>query len=168
MLELSGRCPEGNPRQRPYQTTVAESPMPDSTKTCIHCGYTLPLSSFYVHKQMADGHLNSCKACQKARVRANRRKRIEYYRQYEHRRAKQPRRVAAQTKLTKSWRLKHPDRYAAHAAVSNAIRDGVLKKPSQCSRCASTKHIHGHHEDYSRPLDVIWLCPRCHRIAHQR
>ena len=32
--------------------------------------------------------------------------------------------------------------------------------------CGSNKNIQGHHPDYDKPLDVIWLCPPCHRLEH--
>jgi len=49
--------------------------------------------------------------------------------------------------------------------VKAAIKSGALVK-SPCE-CGAT-NVHAHHDDYSRPLDVRWLCPRCHAIAHGR
>ena len=50
-----------------------------------------------------------------------------------------------------------------------AVRSGDLVRPKNCKRCGSNKHkIHGHHSDYDKPLDVIWLCPKCHIAEHKR
>jgi hypothetical protein len=53
----------------------------------------------------------------------------------------------------------------AHRAVRDAIRDGILR-PGPCEVCGSTLDIHAHHDDYSRPLDVIWLCASHHMQLH--
>lgn len=41
------------------------------TKICFKCGRELPLSSFYKHPKMGDGHLNKCKDCAKKDVSEN-------------------------------------------------------------------------------------------------
>ncbi len=51
--------------------------------------------------------------------------------------------------------------------VSWTIRKGILKRPNYCSNCFSEKYIVAHHEDYSKPLIVIWLCRRCHKALHR-
>lgn len=50
----------------------------------------------------------------------------------------------------------------ARSAVSVALRKGELKKPSRCTDCKTELQLQGHHEDYDKPLDVIWLCQTCH------
>lgn len=57
----------------------------------------------------------------------------------------------------------------AHQAVGNAVAKGDLVRPELCSACGlpgGGGRIEGHHEDYSKPLDVTWLCPSCHKKLH--
>jgi hypothetical protein len=55
----------------------------------------------------------------------------------------------------------------ARNAVCAAVKCGTLKR-KPCSVCGKKKAIEGHHEDYSRPLDVIWLCQKHHHELHER
>ena len=55
----------------------------------------------------------------------------------------------------------------ARDAVSRALEDGRLHKPSFCTRChVPTSALEAHHKDYSRRLEVRWLCSPCHSIEH--
>lgn len=55
----------------------------------------------------------------------------------------------------------------ARLAVTEAVRIGVLSRPKTCSRCPNDRwQIQAHHDDYSKPLDVTWLCPDCHADEH--
>jgi hypothetical protein len=57
---------------------------------------------------------------------------------------------------------------AARAKFAFAVRSGKLTRPTSCPKCGrSDSRIEGHHADYERPLDVEWLCFRCHRALHQ-
>lgn len=48
-----------------------------------------------------------------------------------------------------------------------AIRDGTLV-PTPCVRCSDPdKKVVAHHDDYSRPLDVTFLCEKCHKDRHR-
>lgn len=72
--------------------------------------------------------------------------------------------TARKTEHNRKWRQKNREKVAAHVKVNNAIRSGRLaKKP--CSKCGH-ENAHAHHEDYSRPLDVTWLCALCHKARH--
>lgn len=76
-------------------------------------------------------------------------------------------RVLLNEKL-KAWARRNPEKHAAHAKVQYAIKWGHLIKPKSCTRCPETHRLHAHHHDYSRPLDVTWLCPLCHKSEHRR
>lgn len=51
--------------------------------------------------------------------------------------------------------------------VYDYVKAGKLKRPIYCQDCGA-KHpkLHGHHQDYDKPLEVIWLCPICHHKKH--
>lgn len=66
-------------------------------------------------------------------------------------------------------RERYPEHKAARNAVYEALKDGRLTKPHNCSECGKeTEMLEGHHESYEsdRYLDVAWLCKRCHRKRH--
>ena len=50
----------------------------------------------------------------------------------------------------------------ARRVVYAALRRGRLVRPFICQRCGALAHLHAHHEDHARPLDVLWLCEPCH------
>ena len=66
------------------------------------------------------------------------------------------------------WQRKNPEKSKAHSAVTTAMLNGSLIRPDKCSNCSNTENIQAHHEDYSKPLDVVWLCPTCHRRHHAK
>jgi len=145
---------------------------PVSAKACFKCGRTLPLGEFYRHPQMGDGHLGKCKECAKRDVNENRARHSDYYVEYERLRSSRPERREQAHKWQRIRRRKHPEKqqalrlrepqkYKARTAVSNAIRDGRLVK-ELCTFCGSNT-VEAHHHDYSKPLDVIWVCQQCHR-----
>lgn len=62
-----------------------------------------------------------------------------------------------------------PEKNAVRTRVWDAIRRGFLVRPETCSRCGvADPKINAHHEDYSKPLDVQWLCYRCHAAVEGR
>jgi hypothetical protein len=140
--------------------------MENNPKTCRKCGEQKPLSEYYKHPTMADGHSSMCKSC-----------RSEYaiaYGKSKHGKAvikkanSDPKRRDAFKKNIERWRKNNPHKRRAHSKVSNSLRAGKIERPSECSSCGDTGKIHGHHDDYSKPLEVIWLCPSCHRERHRQ
>lgn len=67
-----------------------------------------------------------------------------------------------------SQRKKFPEKYAAVSAVNYAVKTGKLVKPDYCQFCSrQSTRLEGHHRDYSKQLDVLWLCPPCHSSFHK-
>jgi hypothetical protein len=131
-------------------------------KQCFKCVEWKPISEFYKHKQMVDGHLGKCKDCTKRDVLANRLANIERIRESDRQRSKRPSSRARRAETVAAYYQKYPQRRKAHTAVHNAVRDRKLAKPVHCQVCGQVKRLHGHHHDYSKPLDVIWACRLCH------
>lgn len=134
-------------------------------KRCFKCEAEKPLDAFYKHPMMADGHLNKCKDCACKDVRQHRIKNPEKVREYDRKRANEPHRIALRRReYLREWD-NHPDRMRARNTVSTAIRDGKLSK-LPCAFCQATDGLEAHHHDYTKPLDVTWLCRPCHRRFH--
>jgi hypothetical protein len=153
-------------------------------KICFKCGAEKNLSEFYKHKGMADGHLNKCKECTRLDVkeRAESPEMIEIIREEKRLWARTARGSETlknyssslqgkekQRLAKKLWNINNKKKVECNRMVNNAVRSGFLKKPKQCQVCsAEPKRIHGHHCDYSKPLDVIWMCPSCHAEWHRK
>lgn len=136
-------------------------------KPCFKCGIEKPLTDFYKHAQMADGHLNKCKDCTKADVHARHHGAVrEKILAYEKKRSQDPARKEHNRKVSAEWRATNPVRRAAQIAVGNAVRDGRLVPWPVCAMPECSLKPVAHHPDYSRPLDVVWLCQAHHKQAH--
>ena len=68
---------------------------------------------------------------------------------------------------SKEWIKRNPEKTKAHRELSRAIRSKEVIKPDDCSRCGKLGRIEAHHPDYSKPLEVIWLCRPCHGSEHR-
>jgi hypothetical protein len=146
--------------------------------TCRFCGKTPEETPFY------KGMTNRCKECHKVEVRRNRAENVDFYRSYDAKRFKDDPRVkerqkryfstdagkAAVTKSKKKWQSGNPDKRAAHILLNNAVKRGKIEKPEICENCgfksSKPRSIHAHHEDYTKPLEVKWLCVACHKREH--
>ena len=134
------------------------------TKKCFKCGLEKPITEFYRHSMMADGHLNKCKECAKKDSRENRDKNLEYYREYDRNRFYKN----GHRKISEKYSEINPIKAKARHILSNAIRDGKIVRAKSCSLCGRDDCvIEGHHSDYNNPLDVLWVCKSCHWEIHK-
>lgn len=67
------------------------------------------------------------------------------------------------------WRKANPEKVFAHKMVAAALKAKKIKNPGYCQKCKTkTNYLDAHHEDYRKPLDIIWLCISCHRKIHSK
>ena len=147
---------------------------------CRYCKTDKAEGDFYKSSIRKGGKSGDCKECIRAKVRANRAKNVDHYREFDRLRANNPDRVQARkdyqateqgkkalARGNKAWRERNPASYQAHNLVNNALRDGKIVRPSYCETCQQEAELHGHHCDYNKPLDVMWLCDPCHKAWHK-
>jgi hypothetical protein len=136
------------------------------TKVCNGCGIEKPTTDYYRRNARKQKIQSRCKACtalydaaRRARIVEAERLRLRKRREEEVRTGKAKEKYALAVK-------RNPQHYAARYAVSTAIRCGKLVK-APCVECGEPK-VQAHHLDYSKALDVVWLCMKHHRDLHRK
>lgn len=142
---------------------------------CRRCGQSKPLSDYYVPPL----NLGTCKLC-KIKLNAEYLKTEQGHRKtllaIRKRRDANPEkhRAAIARHLKKNpnkWirdvQLRDPKKVKARLMVRWAIEGGRMKRPANCDDCGKMCKPHGHHEDYNKPLEVNWLCVKCHGLRHR-
>lgn len=137
---------------------------------CGKCGEFKPYDAFYKNKRTILGITSECKKChcetsyESRNVENSRRINREYMKG---RRENNPEEVRAEDRERNKRRPKD-EKYRARRILNNAVKRGEIRRPTQCEICGAEGVIHGHHPDYSRPLDVEWLCSECHGKRHRK
>jgi len=130
-------------------------------KICKKCSESKPFSEFYNHFGPTGIPYGDCRECTKKCVSENRSLRRKQYSEYDQRRFKEPARKRDVRENMKRHRSNNPEKYKARTALNNAVRDkNIVRQP--CEVCGSAKS-QAHHHDYSKPLEVRWLCFKHHR-----
>jgi hypothetical protein len=91
---------------------------------------------------------------------------IEEIRAYDRRRYREVDHRREQVILWNRAGIADPVRRSAWSAVSNAIKSGRLVRPAFCSECGAECRPDAHHDDYTKPITVRWLCRPCHIRHH--
>lgn len=145
-------------------------------KKCFKCLEEKSYDNFYKHKETADGYLNKCKICTKKDSINHRINNLDRVKEYDRNRPNQRKRnqknkIYAQNNkekvnnIKKEWISNNRIKREAHIAVQNALRQGIIIK-ANCEICNEIKS-EAHHDDYSKPLEVRWLCSRHHKQWHK-
>lgn len=132
-------------------------------RLCCKCRKVLPVSEFSANRKKRDGLQYACRGCLSAELSRRYRDDLEVSRA--RRRAYFASHPETAARATAKQR-QSPYKHAAHQSVARAVKRGQLAKPTACSRCDDTYRVEAHHDDYSKPLDVMWLCTACHRVRH--
>ena len=74
---------------------------------------------------------------------------------------------AYRRKSSTTWRRANPEKIRAQNTLYDAVKQGKLKRPKFCQLCLGPCKAQAHHEDYTKRLEVVWLCAFCHKHIHQ-
>lgn len=160
--------------------------------TCVHCKLDLPREAFGKRKDKRNGLTSWCKKCNNERSKRNResykRRGIKYWKEYSsdpvhqaYRRkycreryrnlgmteGQKERKRVRQNKEYHDKKILEREKIVARRMVARAVSDGSLSK-SKCEypNCKYPRlRVEAHHIDYSKPLDVVWLCTQHHGLA---
>lgn len=150
-----------------------------NSRECNVCFETKPLSDFYTSGKRT---WRRCKKCfnlrcamrlqerlkdpsEKDKWLKHRRKYIDLNREKNGTR-KSPANALAKTQKAKNeWSKRNKLKRIAHHKVNSEIRAGRIS-PKPCESCGSN-NSQAHHDDYSRPLEIMWLCPKHHGLRHR-
>lgn len=151
-------------------------------KICSKCNVEKEDSEFWKRNNRSRGVNSECKTCCSERRKKNRvengeilrEKRKEYY--YKNREKLCESQIESQRgseryrKYQNAYALKKrkegDNRYLARQILFLAIKGKMITRPKNCEVCNFFGDIEGHHQDYNKPLDVKWVCKKCHLAIH--
>jgi len=120
-------------------------------KICPSCKVMKPLEAYYIVPNATHRRSTLCMPCE---------------REYKHTYSLTDGGTIVKRRTAKKMKQKYPEKHSARAKLRYAVKTGKIIKPVECENCSNVLPLHGHHEDYDKPLDVKWLCTICHLDAH--
>ena len=127
--------------------------LPKMLRPCSDCG------TEFLARGMKHGFAPYCPDCRRARGRSRQRDYAQRHGGKTPEQARKRREAMKQTPLGIA-------QLRAHRKLQRAVSSGTVKR-QPCEVCGAVK-THAHHEDYSKPLAVMWLCPLHHAEQHRK
>jgi hypothetical protein len=134
-------------------------------KECSSCHSLLPRDEFSKGKN-SDGLRSACRACCSESQR-------KYYYLNGGKEMKDAYYILHREELLPKLRMNggdthyNPEKQPARIAVSRAVSSGKINRPNECEICHKQVKTEAHHHNgYNNRLDVMWLCPQCHKLEH--
>jgi len=148
-------------------------------KTCRVCKMEFNIAMFHKNTKSKDGHTTFCKSCISKKNKQYKNKNIDKIREARIEFRDSGRQAESSRKYRKNnrdklrianriYKLNNKHKDHARSIFYMAVSSGKIIRPSTCSKCGSDSEIEGHHEDYNKPLDVMWLCIPCHGKEHRK
>jgi len=131
---------------------------------CTTCKEWKPEDEYYHDTRTANGLKSQCRKCHtqtgiKTRNPENaKRLNREYMRRA---RQSNPAKYRDRERDASRERPKN-EKTKTREILNNAVATGRIIRPTNCSQCGRLRRITAHHDDYSKPLQVRWLCYECH------
>ena len=132
-------------------------------KKCRWCKKEKPYSDFFRDSSRSDGFQYLCKPCSYEQYRDKRKRNPSTYRKKD---------LAYYKKNFKKIKARREVYYRnnrhkilAQNAVKTALFKGEITRPENCA--CGNKKPQAHHDDYSKALEVRWLCRSCHMLWHK-
>lgn len=139
-------------------------------RKCRGCKIIKDLNEFCKNRTKTLGYDYLCKSCHSKQEKIRRQSNPDKYRE-----------INRQSTKRNSWKWKemwsryqkrycklYPRRHRANAILNYYVKTKSIKRPNICFNCNRSGKIEGHHCDYEKPLEIIWLCGICHKQTHRR
>lgn len=141
---------------------------------CWKCKTDKPISEYNLDRGRKNGHQGTCRECQNIRLKeimrdpilAAKKRQQNAASRDKHRARLRPIWVRQQTARQNANKV-DPAKQRCREILQGAVRYGRVIRSECCVGCGAKVHTHGHHEDYSKPYEVLWLCPVCHADVHR-
>ena len=132
-------------------------------RRCSVCHNSQPQTEFHFKNKVRGWRKSACKRC------SVKERRLKYLKNLDRTRVTNDWWRRNNPEWLKTWHASYDKRKRyAQRKVQRAVKSGVLTRPSTCPSCgARGVRIEAHHDDYSKPLNVRWLCSFCHKQEHK-